>query len=56
MEGHAHLQVYIVIFFKVYALNELLDLPGNSTKADIEKAMSEHIIGFGELMGYYKRG
>ena len=42
-------------FFKLYALNELLDLPSNSKKMQVEKAMSEHIIAFGELIGLYKR-
>lgn len=42
-------------FFKVYALNDLLDLPFNTTKRELEKVMSEHIIGFGELVGLYKR-
>lgn len=42
-------------FFKVYALDDLLDLPGGSNKIQLEKAMSEHIIGFGELIGVYKR-
>jgi len=36
-------------------LDTLLDLPANSKKAALEKAMSEHIIGFGELVGLYKR-
>jgi Raf kinase inhibitor-like YbhB/YbcL family protein len=42
-------------FFKVYALNELLNLSSNSKKMDVEKAMSEHIIAFGELVGLYSR-
>ena len=42
-------------FFKVYALDDLLALPGHTTKYQLEKAMSEHIIGFGELVGLYKR-
>ena len=42
-------------FFKVYALDALLDLPRNTKKEELEKAMSEHIIGFGELVGLYKR-
>ena len=41
-------------FFKVYALNALLDLPSNTKKPQLEKAMSEHIIAFGELVGLYK--
>lgn len=42
-------------FFKVYALNDLLELPATADKAALEKAMSEHIIGFGEIIGLYKR-
>ena len=42
-------------FFKVYALDTVLDLPANSNKAKLEKAMSDHIIAFGELIGLYKR-
>jgi len=41
--------------FKIYALDTLLDLSANSTKIQLEKAMSEHIIGFGELIGLYKK-
>jgi Raf kinase inhibitor-like YbhB/YbcL family protein len=42
-------------FFKVYALDALLDLPDTAKKLHLEKAMSEHIIAFGELIGLYKR-
>lgn len=42
-------------FFKVYALDALLDLPETTTKQELEKAMSEHIIAFGELVGLYSR-
>lgn len=42
-------------FFKVYALDALLDLPANTKKLQLEKAMSEHIIAFGELIGLYKK-
>ena len=42
-------------FFKVYALDALLDLPANTKKPQLEKAMSEHIIAFGELIGLYNR-
>lgn len=41
--------------FKVYALDELLDLNPDATKIELEKAMSSHIIGFGKLVGSYKR-
>jgi Raf kinase inhibitor-like YbhB/YbcL family protein len=40
-------------FFKIYALDTLLDLPENTVKAGLEKAMSDHIIAFGELVGLY---
>jgi Raf kinase inhibitor-like YbhB/YbcL family protein len=42
-------------FFKVYALDALLDLPDTAKKLQLEKAMSEYIIAFGELIGLYKR-
>lgn len=42
-------------FFKVYALNALLRLPADTKKAELEKVMSSHIIGFGELVGLYSR-
>lgn len=42
-------------FFKVYALDCQLDLPDNTGKHELEEAMSEHIIGFGELIGWYER-
>lgn len=41
--------------FKIYALDAILDLPVKIRKEQLEKAMSEHIIGFGELTGLYKR-
>jgi len=43
-------------FFKVYALDSQLELPVSSNKYDLEKAMSGRILGFGELIGLYKRG
>ena len=42
-------------YFKLYALDTELDLPGNSTKAALEAAMQGHLIAKGELMGKYKR-
>ena len=41
--------------FKIYALNQLLDLPVDTSKHLVEKTMSEYIIGYGELVGLYKR-
>jgi Raf kinase inhibitor-like YbhB/YbcL family protein len=41
--------------FKVYALDSLLNLKTGAKRNELEKTMSEHIIGFGELIGLYKR-
>lgn len=42
-------------YYKIYALDTLLELPVTAKKSQLEKAMSEHIIAFGELIGLYKR-
>jgi len=42
-------------FFKVYALDVVLDIPPGATKQKILKAMEGHIIAQGELMGKYSR-
>ena len=39
--------------FKVYALDTILELPGNTRQRALEKAMAGHILAFGELMGAY---
>ena len=39
--------------FKLYALDIKLDLPNESTKADLEKAMEGHIIEQTQLTGTY---
>ena len=39
--------------FKLYALDSELDLPDESTKADVEKAMEGHIIEQTQLTGTY---
>jgi Raf kinase inhibitor-like YbhB/YbcL family protein len=40
-------------FFKLYALNVLLDFPKTPAKADIEKAMQGHVLSEATLMGTY---
>lgn len=42
-------------FFKVYMLDTKLSLPPGSSKADIERAMNNHILAKGELIGIYGR-
>ena len=39
--------------FKLYALDSELDLPTESTKADVEKAMEGHILEQTQLTGTY---
>jgi Raf kinase inhibitor-like YbhB/YbcL family protein len=39
--------------FKLYALDSKLDLPNESTKADVEKAMEGHILEQTNLKGTY---
>jgi len=42
-------------FFKVYALDVVLNLSGKITKKDLVAAMQGHILAEGQLMGKYKR-
>ena len=42
-------------FFKLYALDIMLDLPSSTTKQDLERAMKGHILAQTELMGKYRR-
>lgn len=42
-------------FFKLYALDTMLDLPPSAKAGDIEKAMKGHILDKAELIGLYKR-
>jgi Raf kinase inhibitor-like YbhB/YbcL family protein len=43
-------------FFKIYALDDELDLDSNSRKGDILKAIEGRIIAKGEIIGLYSRG
>ncbi len=42
-------------FFKIYALDVVLNLSGKITKKDLVAAMQGHILAEGQLMGKYKR-
>ena len=42
-------------YFKLYALDTMLNLPAGATKAEVEKAMQGHILTQGQLMGKYGR-
>ena len=41
--------------FRLYALDTKLSLTSSATKADVEKAMKEHIIAETKLVGTYQR-
>ncbi len=43
-------------FFKLYALDKLLELPPGATKKEVEKAMHGHTIAQCQLMGRYEKG
>ena len=42
-------------FFKVYALDSPIDLQSSATKSEVEKAMQDHVLAQGQLMGTYER-
>jgi len=42
-------------YFRLYALDERLDLPAGVGRDDLEKAMQGHVLAEGELMGFYNR-
>jgi len=42
-------------YFKLYALDTILELNEKAVKADVEKAMADHILAQGQLMGKYQR-
>jgi Raf kinase inhibitor-like YbhB/YbcL family protein len=43
-------------FFKLYALDTVITGLSRPTKGALESAMSNHIVGKGELMGTYQKG
>lgn len=42
-------------FFKLYALDVMLDLEAGATKADVEAAMQGHILAEAQLVGMFRR-
>ncbi len=42
-------------FFKLYALNEVLDLPDSTDKSGLLDAMEGHVLLSGDLLGLYAR-
>lgn len=41
--------------FKVYAVNDLIDVPEGSYRSQVEEAMRDHIVAYGEIVGIYSR-
>lgn len=42
-------------FFRMYALDKVLELPAGSERPDLEDAMKRHILAQAEWMGVFKR-
>ncbi len=42
-------------YFTLYALDTILDLDAGASRKDVEKAMQDHILAEGQLMGRYGR-
>lgn len=42
-------------FFKLYALDTMLDLKPGASKKEVEAAMAKHILAQGQLVGTYQR-
>lgn len=42
-------------FFRLFALDIVLEVPPGATKAELEQAMQGHILARGQLMGTYQR-
>lgn len=42
-------------FFRLYALDQELDMPEGSSKEDIERALAGHVLAHTELIGTYQK-
>jgi Raf kinase inhibitor-like YbhB/YbcL family protein len=42
-------------FFKIYALDTMLDLDDDADKKMVEQSLHDHVLAYGELMGLYKK-
>lgn len=42
-------------YFKLYALDAVLDLDATATRDDVLQAIKGHVVGTGELMGTYAK-
>lgn len=42
-------------FFKLFAIDTVLDLPDGASREEVEEKMKDHIIASAEMIGLYKR-
>jgi Raf kinase inhibitor-like YbhB/YbcL family protein len=42
-------------FFRVFALDNTIDLAAGATRHDLEVAIKNHVIGYGHIIGLYSR-
>lgn len=42
-------------YFKLYALDTVLELPAGTNKSQLEQAMKGHVLAYGELIGLYSK-
>ncbi len=42
-------------FFKLYALDDILNLPAGATRSEVESAITNHVIASAQLMARYNR-
>ena len=42
-------------YFKLYAVDRLLDVPSGLSRAEVEKALRGHVLGQAEVMGRFRR-
>ena len=42
-------------FFRLYALDAMLDLPSGASRIDLDRSMRGHVLAQAELMGKYRR-
>jgi Raf kinase inhibitor-like YbhB/YbcL family protein len=42
-------------YFKIFALDTMLNLPPDASRKDIDAAMAKHVLSVGQMMGTYQR-
>ena len=55
MAGHNHPPGTHRYYFKIFALDQTLDLRSGAKRQELDKAMRGHVVAQGQLMGRYTR-